>query len=222
MAQEYSLREKKHARTKIAIMNAFVKRFEDAQYDNISIKEICKDAEVSEGTFFNYFSEKTDIISYYMQMLFIKIIWRAQKAITNGKYLPLINATFDKMSEELDNTKIVYQIISVLVIQKEKPKTLSIPEIEKKMYFPDFPGIEEIETMFVEDFLRDCLKKAQKNNEFHPDVKLDDILVSLMAIMVGTLVALKFEKIKSKGYHYTRQLQILWNSLGLKELARAK
>ena len=73
--KEYSLREKKHARTKIAIMNAFIKRLEKTRFDDISIREICKSVEVSEGTFFNYFSEKIDIINYYSHLLFLKIFW---------------------------------------------------------------------------------------------------------------------------------------------------
>ena len=83
--KEYSLRERKHARTKIAIMNAFIERLEKTRFDDISIRQICKSVEVSEGTFFNYFPEKIDIINYYMNLMFLKVVARARKDVPQGR-----------------------------------------------------------------------------------------------------------------------------------------
>jgi len=57
--KEYPLREKKHARTKITIMAAFIKCLEKTRFEDISIRQICKSVEVSEGTFFNYFPRRS-------------------------------------------------------------------------------------------------------------------------------------------------------------------
>ena len=221
--KEYSLREVKHAKTKISIMNAFIKRLEKTRFDEISIREICKSVEVSEGTFFNYFPEKIDIINYYMNLMFIEVIWKARKDAPSGKYLALINAFFARIAEEmLTYDNIVYQIISLTIVQRERPKTVAISNLEREIYFPNYEGTENIQTMLVDDFLKECLVGAVKNGELPKDVKIDDALVSLTTILVGTLLAVKFSNIKDKSYHYRRQLQFFWNGLGARKVLSPK
>ncbi|MDD5691482.1 MAG: TetR/AcrR family transcriptional regulator [Candidatus Omnitrophica bacterium] len=221
--KEYSLRERKHARTKIAIMDAFIKRLEKSRFDDISIRQICKSVEVSEGTFFNYFPEKIDIINYYMNLMFLKIIWKARKDATQVQYIPLINATFSGLAEELLNhNNIVYQMISLMIVQREKPKTVVISNLERQIYFPGAEGIDNIRVMLVDDFLRECLLGAVRNGELPKDIKINDVLVSLMTILSGSLLAAKFAEIKDRSYHYMRQLRFLWNGLGVKEQLRGR
>jgi AcrR family transcriptional regulator len=215
--KEYSLREKKHAKTKIAIMDAFIKRLEKTRFDDISIRQICKSVEVSEGTFFNYFPEKIDIINYYMNFMFLEVVAKARKDAPQGKYLLLINATFAKLAEELlKYNNIVYQMISLMIVQRERPKTVAISNLERQIYFPGSEGIENVRVMLVDDFLRECLIGAVKNGELAKNIKIDDVLVSLMTILSGTLLAAKFADIKDRSYHYMRQLGFLWNGLGAK------
>jgi hypothetical protein len=216
VAEEYSLRERKHAKTKIAIMDAFIKRLEKTRFDDISIREICKSVEISEGTFFNYFSEKVDIINYYSHLLFLKIFWKAQNEIPPGNYLALIEAVFKNVAAELNNVNIIYQIISVMIMQRDKPKTIIIPDVEKHFAFPDYKGIEDITPVFIDDFFEKCLKEAIKNGELPKKINIDDVLVSLTTIMVGTLLATKFVNIKDRTYHYMRQFNLLWKGLGIK------
>jgi hypothetical protein len=214
--KEYSLRERKHVRTKIAIMDAFIKRLEKARFDDISIRQICKSVEVSEGTFFNYFPEKIDIINYYMHLVILKVIWKAQKETPQGKYPVLINTVFRKLAEELNNVNIIYQLIAILIIQQERPKKITITDLEKQLVFPGYPGIENIPSIFIDDFLKECLKGALKNKELPKNTNINDVLVSLLAILGGTLLAAKLGNIKDHAYHYIRQLKLLWKGLEVK------
>lgn len=215
--KEYSLREKKHAKTKIAIMNAFIKRLEKIRFDDISIREICESVEVSEGTFFNYFPEKIDIINYYRNLMFLKVVWNARRDAPPGEYVPLITAIFARMAEDLLNyNNIVYQVISLMIVQRERPKTVAISNLERQIFFPGCEGIENIPVMLIDDFLKECLAGAVKNEELPKDIKIDDVLVSLITILGGTLLAVKFTANKDRSYHYLRQLGFLWNGLRAK------
>ncbi|MFA5394101.1 MAG: TetR/AcrR family transcriptional regulator [Candidatus Ratteibacteria bacterium] len=214
--EKYSLREKKHAKTKIAIMNAFIKRLERTRFGDISIREICKNIEISEGTFFNYFSEKIDIINYYSYLIFLKIFWKTQNEVPQGKYLISIETVFKNAAAELNNINITYQMISIILMQREKPKAVTISNIEKHLIFPDYVGIENTPVIFIDDFFGVCLKAALKNGELPKKTNIDDVLVSLMTILAGTLLATKFKNIKDREYHYMRQLNLLWKGLGIK------
>ena len=218
-----SLREKKHARTKIALMNAFIERLHNSRFEDISIKEVCASVEISECTFFNYFPGKIDVIIYYVNFMTMKIIWEAQKKAPKGKHIALINASFEELADNFAKINIVYELMSIMVVQHEKPAIAVISGIEKHFVFPDLAGIEDIAPLMIDDFFRECLERALKNGEFPASVNIDNALVSLMTIMAGTLMAVKFSDIvksrdsKRLKYHYLRQLQMLWTDLGVKQ-----
>lgn len=213
---ECSLREKKHARTKIAIMNSFIERLRRTRFDDISIKQVCAEVEVAEGTFFNYFPEKIDVIRYYLFLHIVKTIWKAKKQTSAGKCLPLIEAVFKQLSEEWSNDNLMYQITAVLLSQGDKPKSMEISAIEKSLAFPDCPGIEDVPSVMLYEWFKECMIQAQKNNELPAKINLDDTVISLMTIIAGTTLATRFSDRNDKSYHYIRQLRALWRDLGVK------
>jgi len=77
--QDYSLREKKFVKTKVSLMQAFMSRLKTTRFANISIKEVCESVEVSEGTFYNYFPQKVDVVYYYKSLVSVKIAWEINR-----------------------------------------------------------------------------------------------------------------------------------------------
>lgn len=210
----YSLREKNYARTKVGLMNAFMERLKTKRFDDISIKEVCQAVEVAEGTFFNYFPEKIDVIVYFLHLLITKMIWRAKQDVPQGKYLALIESVFGRMAEMMISVHVFYQITSVLLVQSEQLKKGEISGLEKRMAFPDQAGIEDSPTKSMGSWLKECLAAAKKSGELPPKTNINDIYISLMTILSGTLIATKFGDAKSRGYHYKRQLCDLWRVSG--------
>lgn len=214
----YSLREIKHARTKIAIMNAFIAALGKSRFEDISIKRICKDVEISEGTFFNYFPEKIDIIHFFIHVLLLKGVWQAQRSVSAEYKLFLIDAVFENLAGSIQNANIMYQIIAAMINQRELPKNGVITDIERELLYPGCEGIENVRITDVETFFMECLKGALKNRELPKNINLEDIVVSLMTLLGGTLMATKFTDNDNKNvaYHFRRQLRILWNGIGVK------
>jgi len=215
------LREKKFARTKIALMNAFIERLRKARFDDISVKEVCQSAEISEGTFFNYFPEKIDVITYYANLMTIGNIWKARQKSPAGRYIPLLNAFFGELADHVEagGVDITYEFISIMVVRPERPRKNAISNLEKRLFFPELDGIEDIDTFFMDEFFRDCLEKASKNGELPVNSgRIDNVLVSLLTIMIGTLIAVKFgHDAKNLKNHYQRHLHMLWHELGIKK-----
>ena len=74
MIEQYPLRERKHAQTKVDLGKAFFNELCKTGFYNVSIKKVCQIANVSEGTFFNYFPQKVDILCYALRMSALQTI----------------------------------------------------------------------------------------------------------------------------------------------------
>jgi len=217
-SHNYSLREKKYARTKVALARAFVERMNTCRFDDISVKEICAKVEVSEGTFFNYFPEKIDVVTYYLQLNDTWVIWKALQDHPQRSGLQMIAAAFDNLADKIQSLNIALEFITVSLRMAQKPKLQEISPLEKYYAYGECPGMEAIVPQRLPDFLESCLHRAVDARELSAKIDVDDALVALKSILIGTLCAARFNKSnKTVKYHYRRQLAVLWRGLGQKE-----
>ena len=73
--KELPLRERKYASTKAALLSAVLARLNDQTLESISVKEVCREVQVSETTFFNYFASKQAVIFYLVHIWSITASW---------------------------------------------------------------------------------------------------------------------------------------------------
>ena len=95
-----SLRERKFAATKAAIQAAVLKRLNQQTLDDIVVKDVCQEVQISETTFFNYFASKQEVIAYTVQIWSIVVAWEMLQTVRqSGKHLLAIRRLFDLTAE---------------------------------------------------------------------------------------------------------------------------
>ncbi|MCM8812635.1 MAG: hypothetical protein NC924_01700 [Candidatus Omnitrophica bacterium] len=220
--ERFPLREKKFAKTKIALANAFIERLQACRLDEIAIGDVCAGIDISAGTFFNYFPRKIDVVYYYNQLLSIKVLWRAMRQAAGRPVLAQIDAVFAVVREEYANPTIVYEMIAAMVGHKQSPALLEITSAEKYYAFPECAGIEDVPhpALMFEDFFEQCLEQARELRELPKTTDIAEALLGLKTILVGLPLAVRFEHFSEIGTHYTRQLNLLWRALGRKGFSK--
>jgi len=216
----FSLRERKRAKTKISLMNEFVKRLEHTNFDNISIREGCQAVEVSEGTFYNYFPNKLDVIYFYIAIFSVVSFWHLFNEIKPKTELGKIDGLLEAMAVEKFNPNQLYGLMAAMIGQRQFSENddFEITAAEKYYAFPECPGIEDVEpsTLLFEKFFRECLKKAIENNELPVDTNVEETVIHLKTILAGVTLAVEIKDFEKIGVYRKKHLMLLWKALGRK------
>ncbi len=93
-APRYSLRERKFARTRLALAEIVTHHLENAPLDALSVKALCERAQISEATFFNYFPRKDDLVAYLDKLWSLELNWYGRQAAAQQQGLAVIEALF--------------------------------------------------------------------------------------------------------------------------------
>jgi len=211
---KYSLREKKHAKTKIALARAFLKRLKSTRFPDISIKEVCSAVEISESTFYNYFPNKIELARYIERLVLLKIAWEVQQKEHQLEPFEMIEYAFDLMAIEIGQPFLFYEIVSLYTAERVKFKEgQALTKAEKYFAFPGCNDIEKVEVVIIENLFSELIDKAQKKGIISKKVKANDILINLMAILIGVPLTTKMEDFDKIGSLYRNQLVLLWKAV---------
>ena len=214
----YTLREKKYAKTKNALSRAFIERLKATKFSDISIRDVCSRVEVSEGTFYNYFPSKADLACYFRALTLLKISWDMKKKEGELKSLELIEYIFDLILKDVEQPFLFYEIISIFTAERIDPnRELNLTEMEKIYAYPECPGIEKIPVVTLGDLFFQVIEKGQKKGFISRNSKVHDIVLALMAIVVGLPLVIKMNDFNKLRKLYRGQIALLWKAIEVKK-----
>lgn len=212
---EYSLREKKFAKTKLRLTKQFMGQLAKTRFEDINIKEVCEEVEVSEATFYNYFTKKADVLHYHKALMNLRLQWYIDAGRPYENPLEAIRKVFDVFADSFTNQRQIYEIISIYL--REGCEHHEFPEItdaEKYYKYPELDGIEKFNNKPLEEVFRYWIDIAGKEGVLPKGAKVGDILIALFSTFIGTIVILEKKQFKELKKYYNRQLDIVWKGIG--------
>ncbi len=129
---ELSLREKKYATLKLKILDTFSQKLKSKSLADISVKEIAKELEISEMTFFNYFKSKKEVLIYYIEL------WSLQMQLSIEAKTPLeaIYKIFEETAIMIEeNPNLFMEIVASMALQGMHKKDIAITKAERVLRF---------------------------------------------------------------------------------------
>lgn len=191
------LRELNYAKTRIRIMNVVLEKIKLKDYENITVEEICKAAEISKGKFFKHFNSKDHIIIYYGMHFGLSILeWLQKEPNQKLSVRRQINYIFNCAVEEIKQ----YPTILETYITRGLGKTNLLAEIrltkaEIQIAYPNldaarYAGVHK--ENLLHKIFSDLISEGIRRKEFRKDIDGRKTLIFLIGVFFSPPICLKF------------------------------
>ena len=167
--QELSKQQLKSKETKARIFCAAKSILKKQGYEALSIKNICEEAGVSNGSFYHHFKTKDDLLSYYIE----------EQPSINPDYLDLPASTAEA------KTTIVHVYLNYVTYCRE----LGV-EFMANYYTPKNQSLNPLirtERPYPIVTVRNYLDKAVRAGVVTPRLSLDEITTDIRMIVIGNV-----------------------------------
>ena len=210
----FSLRERKFARTRLALAEIVTNHLENAPLEALSVKALCERAQISEATFFNYFQRKEAIIVYLDKLWSLELNWYGQQVAGQQQGLSVIEALFRYAAIQIQKKPgLMGEIIAYEARERVRTPIPDITPAERFMAFRDLAGIENIGEDTLETIFRKALQQAIDQGELPPNTLIAAAMIGLVSIFYGVPLAIQHSSPGTIGTMYRQQLALLWAGL---------
>ncbi|MCA9613736.1 MAG: TetR/AcrR family transcriptional regulator [Sandaracinus sp.] len=210
LEREPGLRERKQARTKLALLDAFVEALGERSLEAIAVRDLCATVPVSEATFFNYFRGKADLVTYFVQLWSLDHAWHARRTLEREGALAAIGEIFARTAETVrEHPRVLAEVIAAQARLEGPPEVHEIGLAERRERFAELDGIEELPARGLDSLLPWLLDEAIARGELRPDAPRDLLFLTLAAVFFGTPVALLRGSPAAVGDAWRAQLALL-------------
>jgi AcrR family transcriptional regulator len=205
----FSLRERKFARTRLALAEIVTNHLENAPLEALSVRALCERAQISEATFFNYFPKKEAIVVYLDTLWSLELNWYGLQVAGQQKGLSVIEALFRYAAIQIQKKPgLMGEIIAYQARERTRTPLPDITPAERMMAFRDLAGIEDLREANLETIFRTALQQAIDQGELPPNT-----LIAAVSIFYGVPLATQHSSPGTIGPMYRQQLALLWAGL---------
>ena len=207
-------RQKKFAKTKIALLDALLNELERKELVTIKIKDLAHIAEVSEPTFFNYFDSKQHMLVYFVQLWSIEMQSIAIKIEKEShSYVEAIKEIFQQTAKELSLHPTIMLEIIAFQTSNISLSPHKITNAEKWLFFENIEEVETLEGMGLESILPPLLEKAKTSGELNSSTDTELLFLMLASLFFGTSLLILKQNPKVLPKLFEAELQLLFKKV---------
>ncbi len=185
--ENFPLRKINFVKTRTTILKAVSHLLKEKDFSSITVDEICQRAQISRGTFFNYFSTKDHVFHYYLRIFTVRVALRIKEWPEDMSFNEKTTEIYKWFNEETQYSRFVDSYISFLLNVGETNNEMKLTDAEF-VYF--FNGIEEEEYVYYNGLtLNQIFDKICETAKQQGDITIDASTTEMAHDLVGVLVA---------------------------------
>ncbi len=197
--------------TRLGLLEAMLRRLRRQTFEEISVKELCADVNVSEPTFFNHFSSKHDLLVFYVRL------WSVEMKHAIDMPAPTAFESLERLfsltaREAETHPRIMQEIISYQVRFRVPAMAASPTEAELTLRFPSRAGAAGLAPCTIRSLIGSVIDRAFRDKEL-PRSTPRDTAVSVLAALFFGVPSLHADARLTKEI-YLSGLRLLWRGLG--------
>ncbi|MFB5660937.1 TetR/AcrR family transcriptional regulator [Alteribacillus sp. HJP-4] len=207
MNKKINLRQLKKAKTKLLLLKTAKKHAGEEGLKELHIEDLCREAEVSKVTFFNYFSQKEELFNYYMA------IWGFERAV-DQLLKPLhgldgLRRIFYRAADDAsEHPGMFLSLIRFLASEASCPRVPALTEAERHV-LTDGREVSETELPHLYEQFQHFTKEAQQTGEMRADVPVSHLVHLILTIFYGAFLTAHTCGISDRKAYYDMHLQLL-------------
>lgn len=183
--ENFSLRKINYVKTRTTILKTTANLLKQKEFTDITVDEICQKAQISRGTFFNYFSTKEHIFHYFMRIFTIKIALRMQKWDEHMTFEEKLNTIYKWFLEEKQYDQFMSNYINFILSIGEEANEMKLIDAEFVYFFGNLK--EEDYAYYNELTLNKLFKEMCKEAKEKGEITLDYDEQELSNLVVGEI-----------------------------------
>lgn len=189
--EKFPLRQIKFVRTRNSVLKSTQNLLKSKEFNEITVDEICQRSQISRGTFFNYFPQKSHIFYYYMRIFTIRIIQRMHhwdKDMTFREQMDYLYTWFD---EESQYPHFVKSYIYYLLDDGSRNNNIKLTEAEFVYFFTGIEKEEEYQyynNLTMTGIIKDLCIKAKEREEISSSIDAEQLAKVFLAFLVGPFI----------------------------------
>jgi AcrR family transcriptional regulator len=197
-----SLREKKYATLKLKILDCLMSKLESKSLENVSVKEIAKELEISEMTFYNYFKNKKELLIYFIELWNIEMNQTIALAKPHSP-IEAILLIYELSAIKIENNyQFMMEIIAFIALNGTPKKDVQISDAEIIIKFGSLFSYKE---GGFKELILPLLSSAIEKNEIQ-NKDIDSLFIALHNTFFATPLLVDKESVFSLKELYKKQL----------------
>ena len=193
-----SLREKKHATQKLNILDMFAEKIKEKSLAETSVKEVAKELDISEMTFFNYFGSKKEVLIYFIELWSLEM----QLLIEGSEPLDAIYLIFEQSAKTIEkNPNLFMEIVASMALYGMAKKDIKITQAERVIRFG-------VDTVYSEGGFQDLMMPLLRQFKLSKERELF-VYTALYNTYFATPLLLKCPEFTTLQQSYVAQLDFI-------------
>lgn len=185
------LRQRKFARTRLALARVLADALGERSFVEVPIKQLCRAAEVSEATFFNYFPRKQDLMTYLAHLWVLELGWHVERASNEASGLPVVNKLFAEVARTCERRPgVLAELLAWIARGGTLNAGMEVTTLEKQFAFPELQGIEATPIKGIDAWLAPHLEAAVSQGDLPQNTLVPLLLGALLSVLFGVPLTL--------------------------------